>query len=604
MNAPIGSRRTSRPPAHAVSPQFRMVAIPAGIALGAIGAIAAERLGLPAIVGFVGGALAAGLTVLALPSVPTRRATVLLLGVGGLGALRHAPYPGRDRVVLLTAWAVATLVALVMIDRVDAEKTSALSGGRPFAALGGEVLRVSAVLGAIVIAAAVALVPVVTDRLGRRVWPGLEPSSSDVLDSPTSLRATEELDMTTRPRLSDKVVFTVDSPRADFWRGETFDTWSGRAWTRSIRDEDLAERDQANRVLIDPAADDAGAASGEQLRQTFHIESGFSDIVFAAPSPRVVETDKVVHERPDGTASVGGGASSGFGKGAVYTVVSQRFPSTAADLRAADRAPVPATVAALYAQPVAATTERVRTLAAEITAGSPTTYEKVRAIEAWLGQHTKYSLNAPLSPAGVDVVDDFLFRSKLGWCEQIASSLVVLAREVGIPARLVTGFVPGERDALTGRFVVRERDAHAWAEIFFPGIGWQGFDPTASVPLAGEAKAGGSALSNLRRHTLPIALGAVLIVLIIVATPELRALARRRRARRSSWAARRSSNSTASDARRGAGAHRPRHHANTRTRSRSTCGCPSSTPSARRSTKNRSPRPAPIRTHEQPLTRC
>ena len=83
-----------------------------------------------------------------------------------------------------------------------------------------------------------------------------------------------------------------------------------------------------------------------------------------------------------------------------------------------------------------------------------------------------------------------MFHSRVGWCEQIASSLVVLARSVGIPARLVTGFAPGGRDALTGRFVVRERDAHAWAEIYFPGIGWQGFDPTAVGPARGRREAG------------------------------------------------------------------------------------------------------------------
>ena len=60
----------------------------------------------------------------------------------------------------------------------------------------------------------------------------------------------------------------------------------------------------------------------------------------------------------------------------------------------------------------------------------------------------------------------------------------------------MTGFVPGQRDALTGQFVVRERDAHAWAEIYFPGVGWQGFDPTASVPLAGDATPSGSWLSD------------------------------------------------------------------------------------------------------------
>jgi len=135
------------------------------------------------------------------------------------------------------------------------------------------------------------------------------------------------------------------------------------------------------------------------------------------------------------------------------------------------------------------------------------------------------------------VVDDFLFRSRVGWCEQIASSLVVMARSIGIPARLVTGFVPGSRDALTGRFVVRERDAHAWAEIYFPGIGWQGFDPTASVPLAGDVKSPGSWLGEARRNAVPLAIFTVLIAIIVAALPEVLATGRRRRARRASWSA-------------------------------------------------------------------
>ena len=64
--------------------------------------------------------------------------------------------------------------------------------------------------------------------------------------------------------------------------------------------------------------------------------------------------------------------------------------------------------------------------------------------------------------------------------------MVVLARSVGIPARLVTGFVPGEQDPVTGTYTVRAKHAHAWAEVWFAGIGWGPFDPTASVPLAGD----------------------------------------------------------------------------------------------------------------------
>ena len=150
----------------------------------------------------------------------------------------------------------------------------------------------------------------------------------------------------------------------------------------------------------------------------------------------------------------------------------------------------------------------------------------------------RYSINAPLAPKGVDVVDDFLFRSRVGWCEQVASSLVVMARTVGIPARLATGFVPGERDSLTGQFVVRERDAHAWAEIYFPGVGWQPFDPTASVPLAGDATSNGSWLQTARHHALEFGLLAVALVLVAIGAPEALAALRRRRALRASWSSR------------------------------------------------------------------
>jgi transglutaminase-like putative cysteine protease len=517
---------------------MREVAIPAAIALGAIGTIAAERVHFPPLLGFAAGALAAALAVLGLPSVPTRRATVLLLGIGGLGALRHASYGGTNRGVLLAVWAVATLVALVLVDRADAEGTPALPGGRPLPARGSEAVRVSAFITLIVIISSALFVPTLTDRLGRHVWPGVTPSFGDALDAPASLKATDQLDMTTRPRLSDKIVMTVDSPRADFWRGETFDVWDGQTWTRSDPRARSLARDATNRVQIPPEDDDPGADIGDELRQTFHIETGYSDIVFAAASPREVETDKYLRGRSDGTAVVAGGMSNAFGKGAVYTVTSRRFASTAESLRQADGVATPQWILDQYAVTPQATTDRVRALGRTITATATTRYDKVKAVEAWLGANTKYSLNAPLSPSGVDVVDYFLFRSKLGWCEQIASSLVVLLRSAGIPARLATGFVPGERDPLTGRFVVRERDAHAWSEVYFAGAGWVSFDPTASLPLAGDAQPGGSWLTNIRRHAWALGIATVLLLLLVLVVPGLVVRLRNRRARRSTWSGR------------------------------------------------------------------
>jgi transglutaminase-like putative cysteine protease len=479
------------------------------------------------------------LGVLALPSIPTRRATVVLLGLGGLAALRHSSFAGADRSWLLLLWAAATMLTLVLVDRADAELVPPLEGGTALRARLPETARVGAVIAVVVTIAAVALVPTVTERLGRHVWPGVQPGDADRSGAPSSLESTSELSLTNRPRLTDSVVFTVDADHADFWRGETFDEYHGSSWSNSDANEArLLLHDDGAKVEVEPDPYDIGAQTGVEFKQTFHLEAGYSNVLFAAPSPRVVETDKLLTERPDGTLRIPDDvqAASGFGKGAVYTVISRRNPVTEAKLRAADAVPVPAHITDQYAQ-LTSTPERVVDLARSITRGETTTFDKVQAIESWLGENTKYSLDAPLSPHGVDVVDDFLFHSRLGWCEQIASSLVVMARSAGIPARLVTGFAPGARDALTGRFVVRERDAHAWAEIYFPGVGWQGFDPTASVPLAGEAKRGGSWLTDLRHNAVPLAIAGVLLVLIVVAGPPIVAAERRRRARKASWSA-------------------------------------------------------------------
>jgi hypothetical protein len=113
-------------------------------------------------------------------------------------------------------------------------------------------------------------------------------------------------------------------------------------------------------------------------------------------------------------------------------------------------------------------------------------------------------------PAGVDAVDDFLFGSRRGFCEQIATALAVMLRSRGVPARLATGYVPGERDRVTGLWKVRASDAHAWVEVWFPETGWQAFDPTADVPLAGDAARPSvgaelaGALAGAARANLPV----------------------------------------------------------------------------------------------------
>jgi len=83
-----------------------------------------------------------------------------------------------------------------------------------------------------------------------------------------------------------------------------------------------------------------------------------------------------------------------------------------------------------------------------------------------------------------DLIDEFLFDSRRGFCEHYAGSFVFLMRAAGIPARVVTGYQGGEMNPLSDYFIVRQSDAHAWAEVWLAGKGWQRVDPTAVIPAS------------------------------------------------------------------------------------------------------------------------
>jgi transglutaminase-like putative cysteine protease len=108
-----------------------------------------------------------------------------------------------------------------------------------------------------------------------------------------------------------------------------------------------------------------------------------------------------------------------------------------------------------------------------------------KALDYFREQGFAYTLDPPL--LGRDSVDDFLFGSKRGFCEHYASSFVFLMRAAGVPARVVTGYQGGEINPVDGYMIVRQSDAHAWAEIWLSGRGWVRVDPTAAVsPLRVE----------------------------------------------------------------------------------------------------------------------
>ena len=126
-------------------------------------------------------------------------------------------------------------------------------------------------------------------------------------------------------------------------------------------------------------------------------------------------------------------------------------------------------------------------LAAQITAGAQGQYAKAAAIRDWLAVNCAYTLTVDYPPQDRDFVSYFLLDSREGYCSYFASAMAVLCRAAGLPARYVEGYtleaVPGEEVVLTGE------NAHAWVEVYFNGVGWLSFDPTAAAREgSGEAQ--------------------------------------------------------------------------------------------------------------------
>jgi transglutaminase-like putative cysteine protease len=164
-----------------------------------------------------------------------------------------------------------------------------------------------------------------------------------------------------------------------------------------------------------------------------------------------------------------------------YTIESLLPKASEADLRAAS-ANYPAWVRQKYLALPDTVPERVRALARDLTANAATPYDQAIAIETYLRQYP-YSLDVPAPPADRDAADYFLFDLKKGYCDYYATAMTVLARAANLPARMVIGYASGTYDPFNAQYVVRQADAHAWTEIYFTGIGWIEFEPTASQPV-------------------------------------------------------------------------------------------------------------------------
>ena len=138
-------------------------------------------------------------------------------------------------------------------------------------------------------------------------------------------------------------------------------------------------------------------------------------------------------------------------------------------------------------------------MALDLTRDQLTEYDQAAELESYL--HTyPYTLDLPSPPPNRDVVDYFLFDLQRGYCDYYASAMVVMARAIGLPARLVIGYSSGIYDSVNDYYIVTAANAHAWVEIYFSGIGWVEFEPTASFPTIQRMndQAGDSEIPQIR----------------------------------------------------------------------------------------------------------
>jgi hypothetical protein len=261
-------------------------------------------------------------------------------------------------------------------------------------------------------------------------------------------------------------VVDVEVPR-HYWRSVTYDTYAQRGWFTS----GTRTAAYAGGVVSGPESLDTQRV----LRQEVIFVSDLGGIVHVDGTLLAVDTDYSVAWRD---------VDDAFGAtvdARAYVADSLVVEPSAVGLRAAGT-DYPDGIRSRYLDLPDTATARTLLLAQDLTATEPTPYDRAEVIETYLRTTFTYTLDVDLPPVGQDIVDYFLFDLQKGYCDYYASSMVVLARASGLPARMAIGYAPGFYDPEDAYYLVTEADAHAWAEVYFPGYGWVRFEPTAGRP--------------------------------------------------------------------------------------------------------------------------
>jgi transglutaminase-like putative cysteine protease len=266
------------------------------------------------------------------------------------------------------------------------------------------------------------------------------------------------------------------------WRGVALANFDGKNWSNSHEQVVLGRGGNGEFAIpffiqgVEQASPLRNPALAGRTRQTIHyrvlMEPIGTNVFFLAPWARRVSGAYRALQIDEG-----GAVSDLDGQRSVtlYEADSDISTPSPEQLRGAGDYFPPFALAYLQTPP--ALDPRIGQLAAQITGPSSNNYDKAVALERYLRSHYGYTLQLPRTPVA-DPLANFLFERKQGHCEYFASSMAVMLRTLRIPSRVVNGFRSDEFNDVTGNYVVRAKNAHAWVEAYFPGYGWITFDPT------------------------------------------------------------------------------------------------------------------------------
>ncbi|WP_026908053.1 transglutaminase domain-containing protein [Paucisalibacillus globulus] len=278
-------------------------------------------------------------------------------------------------------------------------------------------------------------------------------------------------------------VFKAFMKEENYFRVESKDYYTGKGWVNSEESE-YVEQVDAN-ITYETFSKVVESETSE-LMLTFDDRANIPKLIYPYGTRRVVPPSEDVSLMLNETngeirTEVDHDAANLSGYKIYYD-----SPSYSIDMMQKSSTPEDEELVRNYTRLPSSLPERVGELAQEITAVHESQYDKVRAIERYFsGNGYVYQIeNVPVPTEDQDYVDQFLFDTKAGYCDNFSTSMVVMLRSLDIPARWVKGFTSGEKiDESVNEdgddvYQVTNANAHSWVEVYFEGVGWIPFEPT------------------------------------------------------------------------------------------------------------------------------